>query len=390
MFAMANRKQRRLLGGTILGFTLIEVLVTLAISMILMTALASIFERSISTRTQIDREGQRLESTRFSLDVLTEDIRLAGYYGPLAVPVGSVDWVYADPCTAGAGWSATEASAIRSVPFPIYGYEAHKDNLTAAPGCITVTNQSSYKAGTDVLVVRRVSTVPGITASDWHLQIAACADTAKDRVPFVSALGDALTAYPLHAIDCTAPAPVFRLITRIYFVSTCDDCTGGGDGVPALKVLDVGATNTFRTLATGVEDLHFEYGVDQTVNAVAANSRDGAVDGYVVSNNAPCTTGCATTTPPHVGGMMLSTSIPATATDAAAGEDRWEDVVAVKLSVLVRDLTMFDGPAMARSYILGVKDNAGTVLQIDTNDRYRRKASTIAVNANNLVGRREQ
>ena len=383
------------------GFTLLEVMVTLVITMVLMTAMAGIFQQSISTRAQVEREGQRLESSRFSLDTLTEDIRLAGYYGPLTIPSGSIDWVYADPCTEGAGWSAPDPSisTTRTVPFPIYGYEAHKANITSPPGCITVANKSVYRAGTDMLVIRRVSTTPGLSGTGFHLQHSACADTSKDRVPFIAS-NDA-TTFTLLGTDvlqtppkvCAVAAPIYRLITRIYFISACDDCSGGGtgDGIPTLKVVEVGAGDP-RTVATGVEDMHMEYGVDQTTSAIGG---DGAVDGYVVSNNNPRTTGADGTA---VGGTMLPTSTAmADATlrpDSASGEDRWEDVMTVKVSLVVRDTSEYQGVAGTRSFTLGISDNAPTVLTSTYpktgTDKFRRKLSVTTVSAVNLGARREQ
>ena len=381
------------------GFTLVEVMVTLVISMVLMAAMAGIFQQSISTRAQVEREGQRLESSRFSLDTLSEDLRLAGYYGPLTISSGSIDWVYAAPCTEGEGWSATQASSIRKVPFAIYGYEAHKTNLSgalftgAALNCLSVANKSVYVSGTDVLVIRRVSTTSGVSGTGWHLQHSACADTSKDRVPFIASNDP--TTFTLLTTDisqtppktCSVAAPIYRLITRIYFISACDDCSGGGtgDGIPTLKVVEVGASDPVRTVAAGVEDLHFEYGIDLTT------SGDGAVDAYVVSNNNPRTTGTDGTA---LGGSMLPTSTPATATDAASGEDRWEDVMAVKVSVVVRDTSAYDGVAGVRTFTLGVSDNSGTVLTAaypkTGTDKFRRKLSVTTVSAVNLAARREQ
>jgi type IV pilus assembly protein PilW len=140
-----------------------------------------------------------------------------------------------------------------------------------------------------------------------------------------------------------------------------------------------------RTVAAGVEDLHFEYGIDLTT------SGDGAVDAYVVSNNNPRTTGTDGTA---LGGSMLPTSTPATATDAASGEDRWEDVMAVKVSVVVRDTSAYDGVAGVRTFTLGVSDNSGTVLTAaypkTGTDKFRRKLSVTTVSAVNLAARREQ
>lgn len=420
------------------GFTLIEIMVALAISTILMAALASIFAQSVTTREKIDRDGQKIETARYSLDTLSEDIRLAGYFGSYAPPgTGSTpaDWKYVDPCdTSGGnplpGWNATTAPV--QVPFPIFGYEAHGTGSlpTALTDCL-----DHYKAGTDVLVIRRASTDAvtaggtGYEANDTYLQVSSCGEGTVDTQPFHAMATTASTDFNLHKLGCTSATPgtnalVRKLRTRIYFISTCNDCTGAGDGIPTLKLVELGVIGTvlkikenLRTIAPGVEDMHLEFGVDgrgapwQAAVAVAAGdvryngdnfytaaaagttgtvppvhtsgtvsdggiswawtgAVDGATDAYVLSNENPYTGSAGT----HVSGMRQD----------AGGEDRWEDVVAVKLFLITRDLQPTRGHVDSKFFVMGSKTLAAA------GDAYRRRLTSSTIKVVNMSARREK
>lgn len=382
------------LRATTRGFSLVELMVAMAISVTLMMAMASIFTSSINTREKIDREGQKIETARYSLDTLAEDIRLAGYYGNYAPPfTGSVpaDWKYVDPCsTAGGnplpGWNAT--SSPIQVPFPIFGYEAHNTGSlpTALTDCL-----DNYKADTDVFVIRRASTLSvtaggtGYTAADTYLQVSSCPDGTVDTQPFHAMATATSTDFNLHVLGCTSTTPgstalVHKLITRIYYISVCDDCVNDldnniattGDGIPTLKMVELAIPSTggttlrvlqnLRTIAPGVENLHLEYGIDTT--------DDGSIDAWVTSNEDPrqtASTGTAVT------GMRLD----------ASTENRWEDVMAVKLFLLTRDLKTTSNWIDSKSYTLGNKTVTAA------GDGYRRRVTSSTIKLVNMSGRRE-
>jgi type IV pilus assembly protein PilW len=376
------------------GFSLVELMVAMGISTLLMAALASIFATSVTTREKIDREGQKIETARYSLDTLAEDIRLAGYYGNYAPPftgASPADWKYVDPCstTGGSplpGWNATTAPV--QIPFPIFGYEAHGTGTlpTGLTGCL-----DNYKPDTDVFVIRRTSTISvtaggtGYIASDTYLQVSSCPDGTVDTQPFHARATATSTDFNLHLLGCasTTPGPnatVRKLITRIYYISECDDCVNNldndaattGDGIPTLKMVelripDSGGTTlrvieNLRTIAPGVENMHIEYGIDTT--------DDGSIDAWVVSNEDPRQTGATGT---EVNGMRLD----------ASTENRWEDVMAVKLFLVTRDLKATAGYTDTKSFTLGSKTVAAA------NDAFRRRMTASTIKLVNMSGRRE-
>lgn len=382
-----------------------ELLVSMAIAMTLLAALASVFTQSISAREKIDLEGQKIETARYSLDTLAEDIRLAGYYGTLAPSLSGTtlvngatptDWKYADPCltTTGnqAGWDSS-TNPIQ-VPFAIFGYEAHTSPLPSSQPSTLPTCLDNYKIGTDVFVIRRSSTSTvtagstGYVAGDPYLQVSTCPDGAVDALPaqpppFIAKATTTSTDFNLHSLGCTpttpgANAPVRKLLTRIYYISKCDDCSNNldndasttGDGVPTLKMLELGIPSSggttmamnLRTIAPGVENMHLEYGIDTDDN--------GSINAWVVSNIDPRQTG-STGTP--VTDMRLDGNT----------ENRWEDVMAIKLFLIIRDSKKTNGHVDTKSFILGTKtvDAAG--------DAYRRRLMSSTIKLVNLASRRE-
>ncbi|MDP2826851.1 MAG: PilW family protein [Sulfuritalea sp.] len=387
------------------GFSLIELMVAMAISMVLMAALAAIFTQSINSREKIDREGQKIETARYSLDTLAEDIRLAGYYGTLApgLPGATLangatpaDWVYVEPCSTASGalpgWDSTGVSAI-TVPLPIFGYEAH--GTGSLPAALTAC-LDNYRTGTDVFVIRRASTASltaggtGYVAGDPYLQVSTCPEGAVDAQPvqpppFVAKATTTSADFNMHVLGCSSTVPgsnasVRKLITRIYFISQCDDCVNNldndaatpGDGVPTLKMVELGIPATggtvlkmkenVRTIAPGVENLHLEYGIDTT--------DDGSIDTWVVSNDDPRQTG---STGDAVTGMRLD----------ASTENRWEDVMAIKLFLVSRDLKTTAGYTDTKSFVMGSQTVTAA------GDAYRRRLTSSTIKLVNMAGRRE-
>lgn len=425
------------------GFSLVELIVAMGISTLLMAALASIFATSVSTREKIDQEGQKIETARYSLDTLAEDIRLAGYFGSMAPSLPTqtgitadivngampADWKYVDPCSTAAGelpgWSTAGAQATPAthvdVPMPIFGYDMHgtgtgadlpPTGLLACIGAYTSTGSTyktgtpvagpppsggAYRRGTDVFVIRRASTTSitaggaGYLSGDAYLQASTCPEGSVDAVAkypprFLAKATTTSTDFNLHVLGCTPTVPgansqVRKLITRIYFISQCDDCFNDldnntatmGDGIPTLKMVelripDSGGTTlrvieNVRTIAPGVENMHLEYGIDTT--------DDGSVDAWVESNNNPRQTGATGTA---VTGMRLD----------ASTENRWEDVMAVKLFLITRDLKITRGPASTKVFTMGSLPALTTPA-----DGYRRRMTSTTIKLVNMSGRRE-
>jgi type IV pilus assembly protein PilW len=341
------------------GFTLVELMVSLVLALLILAGLITMFANTSAARSEIDKASRQIENGRYALQVLSDEVRHAGYFGPLAVapapgiapvsPTATLTWPN-DPCL------TTTQAAIDGMVVPVQGYAG------AATDPTPTTCLPGYKPNTAVLVVRRADTAtppPSFQSTEFNIQVSGC---DGDVQPFIVAVAanaaSAASLFTAHAKDtptssCTpvssAPsAPVTPLFIRIYYIASCsnqNNCSGG-DGVPTLKRLDVKPGGAVVTpIVDGIENLQIEYGLDTSV--------DGSTDSY-------------TATPP--------------ATIA-----NWQNVVALRLHVLARNNDPTGGYTDGKTYVLGPV----SVTPSGADAPYKRHAYTELVRVNNVAGRRE-
>ncbi|MCF8177010.1 MAG: PilW family protein [Sulfuritalea sp.] len=426
------------------GFTLIEIMVAMAISLVLLSALAALFASTIKTRQQVNLDGQKIDNARFSIETLSEDIRLAGFWGNYT-PAGrwiSVSWQpisaleqvggVCSPALLTQGWTNLGSGTVR-LPIPILGFEAHNGSGTQTIDSNITACLPSYLAGTDVLMIRRARTTPAtdeaiagtLNVSKTYLQVSACPSEIGSS-DFTVAVGSATPA--LKRLDCSTVAadraPVWELITRVFYVASENEA---GDNTPTLKMIDLSAgAMTPVTISTNVVDLHLEYGIDQsgyqwtpleTVLPGAGRrnleylystagggvtgtsppvhktgtASDGAVSWtqYGVVNGSIDDYGRSTINPQRI---MPNGSTTGTAlTDPWGGAANWQDVMAVKLWVVVRDPESTAGYTNSKEFILGsISVPAATVNARGLNGAsFRYKSTGSVVKVVNMSARRE-
>lgn len=304
------------------GFSLIELMVAIVVSLFMVLAVTGLFTSSSAARREIDGAGQQIENGRYAMDLLRSDVRLAGYYGELLPPHDGVTWQLpanpCDPTLANLGWNA----AAGTLPVPIAGFEGHDPAIGAlSPQCI-----ANRVPNSDVLVVRRASTTtsaPPPAAADTpflqvSLQSAAC---AAEEARFVLDIVRAPNPFTLRNRDCETASSVRRYLVHIYYASTCDDCAGN-DRIPTLKRVELAAGSmTTTSLAQGIADFRVDYGIDTT--------NDGAPDAYVKCGASAEHTG------------------PCGAAD-------WANVMTVKVHLLTRNIEPTPGHVDSKTYTLGL------------------------------------
>jgi type IV pilus assembly protein PilW len=265
------------------GLTLVELMVALAISLFMVAGLVTLYVNNSAARTELDRASRQIENGRFAIDMMRDDIALAGYYGEVALR-DVAQFGEANPCTTTAadmGWSTVGAPTPVRVPVAVQGPGASTD-IPSAWGCGTL----NQRANTGYLIVRRLQPVAQAAASalagTQYVQTSGCLDGAR---PFVLAAGAGATNFTLTGPDCATVRPVRQYLSRLYYVSTCGICSPS-DGVPTLKVRELqGNAIVERTVADGIEDLQFEFGVDDNVVAPGVVG-DGVIDSFVTAGSA--------------------------------------------------------------------------------------------------------
>ncbi|HEX5393869.1 MAG TPA: PilW family protein [Rhodocyclaceae bacterium] len=392
------------------GFSLVELMIALTIGLIISLALATMFSQVSVTNKEQFKAALQIENGRYAMDLLSTDLRLAGYYGDYAaLPTGPS--ALPDPCDIPDQGSTV--SSTGSLAFYVQGYPAASltDQAAIPSDCQTWIDSATLKPGSDILVVRRLDTVPLVNPSATTSPTTSA--TAQEGAAYVqttesvlsiqygsggtidrwtdatgtadvvstsgAATGPALTRRDFNPTGgCTpsatatvcplAAAYIRKLHVDIYFVSNCrkgsgsnGKCTSSDDTIPTLKRLELTVdasaspkepTFTMVALAEGIEFLKVYYGVD--------TNGDGQVD---------------------TGGL------PQPATVAA-----WQNVVQAELRLLAVNSESSSSFVDTNSYDLG-RDASGNALSYTPSGnsaKFRRHAFDQQVYIINVAGRREK
>lgn len=387
------------------GFTLVELMIGITLGLLLVAGLTTIFVQSSDTHREMQKAAQQIENGRHAIDLLSQDIKHAGFYGEFFLPPvpGAT---LPDPCE-----TANAADLLAALAFPIQGYTA-PDFTTAADLSSTTCAAYGLTAanllpGSDVIVVRRAETNSldprnNFTVTSNKLpvlnEIYLQANTTTAEIQFgnpqnfafgllnsangvvtigTRASGTATPVLRKANVAGTSPvvaslrlaADIRKWVVRVYFVAPCslpygggNVCTGpqddAGKPIPTLKRLElasVGGAATMRLvpLVEGIDRLRVEYGID----------------------NLPSTANAAT--------GLIGDGSPDDLTHSPTVVD-WPNVVIAKLYVLVRNTEGTTGYADAKTYALGL---AGTPAA--ANDQYKRHLFNGAARLANVSGRRE-
>lgn len=318
------------------GFSLVEMMVSIALSLIVLSVVVTMFAAQSAARRNLDRSAGQIENGRYALDMLADELRLAGYYAELVHAV--VSWSTPDPCQLDPAQNGWAVSPLSTVPAAITGF----DGSSALP-CLP-----NRAPGTAALAVRRLSVTPQaattVNGTDTYVQFSNCQD---DPVGTRFSVGTEAAAFQLRNGGCTAPNVVRRYISRVYFIAACDVC--GVDTIPTLKVAEAleGAL-VVTPLAQGIQDLQLDYGFDL--------DGDGTPDAWRLQ-------------PDGIAG--------------SPGND-WSNVMAVRINALSRSVTAAAGFTDTRTYEMGLAGVQGPF-----RDDFIRRAYSMAVRLNNPAGRRE-
>ncbi|HEV8645684.1 MAG TPA: prepilin-type N-terminal cleavage/methylation domain-containing protein, partial [Burkholderiales bacterium] len=85
---------------TQLGLSLIELMIALALGLILIVGLGNVYLNSSRASKELQKAGQQIENGRYALEILTNELRHAGFFGALGVFAAPA--AASDPCTTNA------------------------------------------------------------------------------------------------------------------------------------------------------------------------------------------------------------------------------------------------------------------------------------------------
>jgi type IV pilus assembly protein PilW len=291
-------------------------MVAMVLGIVILLAVSEIFVSNSRTRGEIEKTGRQIENGIYALRMMEDELANAGYWGEAGAQPVSASLPPLCPTTA--------AELADAMGYPVQS--------AATTSCV------NSKAGSSFIALRRASTcATGTTgcalfsSGNFHIQVSACKDVSAGSVLLKSAAAD----MTFTQRNCTTPAPIYRLFSRVYYVNDND--------VLVRAELAGGNYKTVTPLVDGIEIMRFEYGLD--------TDGDAQIDEI--------------------------TAAPSTA--------QWSDVVAVKVSLIARNPEPTAGYADSRSYTL-----AGEEYEVPEALRgFKRQLYATTVHLRNVAGRRE-
>ena len=378
------------------GMTLVELMVSITITLIVVAALIALFLNVTSAQREMNKVNQQIETGRISTFVLENEIALAGFwenYVPqfddvtlTAIPDKVPTGVPPDPCLAYTllptpSWTSDYMRSLIDIPVQAY------EEIPAT--CDAVLKDK--KGDTDVLVIRHAETcLPGTpnceadTAGKLYFQSSQCGVGPSAQKPSEFELAT-VGFTTMKARDCVTPSVKRKFISDIYYVRTYAETSG--DGIPTLvrSRFDLGSEAILGPqppvpLVEGVDGFRVELGLDTLSSTGAAADYTKAIDwSDPVNMTVPKNRGDGS---PDGNFVHCSKAVPCTA-------DQLANVVAVKLYVLARSTAPSPGYKDERIYTLGYKPD-GTPNNLPAfNDNYRRHAFATSIRLTNVAGRRE-
>lgn len=334
------------------GFSLIELMVSIALGLLIMSGVLAIYLDVSRNNTELAKMNRQIENGRFTIQFLQQELWHAGFWDGYIPPLPSdtPPTGIPNPCTVFASWTPADIENIFAIPL-----QGYVDGIGLPAECAGVVNNP--QANSDILVVRYTGTCvtgaancEGFNAAKLYLQTQGCNDEFNGNYKSDYAIKPALgtPGTDVFKKDCTTAADRRKLITSLFYVRNYSVTVG--DGIPTLMRADldlnagVVALQAAQPVLEGVQSIKFEYGRDTDNN--------GSADVY--DDCSACT-----------------------ATD-------WANVVTVNMYVLARNLETTVGYVEDKSYVLGQ-----TVLG-PFNDGFKRHVYNSFVRLVNVSGRRER
>lgn len=281
------------------GVTLVELMVALAIGTLIALAITTLFFQVFSGYRSTDEGARANEGGNFGLRVLSEDLRMAGFFGlfndPARVEVARANMISgssSDNCGT-ADWALQLVNTTTNK----LGYIEQFTNPASLP-CIPA---SGFVAGNPAIVIRRASgiqaTAADLTTNNLFIQSSqsgAIIFMGKDYASQVEAADRSLKvcrysqaacpATPDPVCGCTTHgatsyagvserAPIFQYQAHVYYIRPCSRPAGatcaatddGGQPIPTLVRRQLSNTDPAvfveTPIAEGVERMTLSYGM---------------------------------------------------------------------------------------------------------------------------------
>lgn len=239
------------------GFTMIELMIAMTISLFLVIALIVVVLGSASTSATRDRYSELQTNGRYAMEQIKKDLLHSGYLG-----ISSL-FFPDQPISPGiAVTNACDTATVGQLSRRLWGAE---DSNPYAATCIPAAN---YARG-DVLVIRGLS--PTTASAPFSSSLVYYHSAYEGGQPFVGP-----TPPDFTGSSKKPPYLDYLLAEAVYYISPYTTSAAESPLVPALYRLRLttGPAMVPELVASGVENLQVRYGIFQTNDTVRYMAAD--------------------------------------------------------------------------------------------------------------------
>jgi type IV pilus assembly protein PilW len=249
------------------GFTLLELMIAMTISLFILSALAAIVIGASNTSRTRDRASDLQINGRYAIETIRRDLQHAGYLGISSLffpdqPISTANLPLSPAVTV---TNVCDNANVGKLSQRIWGSD---DSNPYSATCIPAAN---YLRG-DVLVVRGLD--PNSTTGPYSATTVYYKSAYEGGAPFIGP-----TEPDFTGTNKLPPYVNFPLDESVYYISPYTASATEVPLVPALWRLRLGTGPAMipELVASGVENMQIRYGVFQTNNTVS----------YLTANNVP-------------------------------------------------------------------------------------------------------
>lgn len=345
-----NRGSRAQISRFETGFSLVELMVAMALSLVLLAGVLAIFSSSRTTYETTDRLSRIQESGRFALDTIVRDLRSAGYLG----------------CSRRATFTNalnTPTGVLMNYQFPIQGFNASGASWLPAIDTTAIPNAA---ADSDILVARvpRGQIEPVRVVAGTFMSSPTDTLRIADVTPALIKAGDVV-----EVSDCTARA-VFQVTKNTAGVlehaalAAAADLPGNADGSIGWAFTDAAELVPMQSVVYYLRaSSDAASGTSLWRRVSGAGGAEELVEGV---ENMQVTFGVAN-------GALIDYR-----TADNVGATNWGAVRTVRIALLIRSLSEYGTNVPQQGYDLLGKNIAAKT------DRHLRQVFTTTVNVRNL------
>lgn len=356
------------------GFSLIELMISLALGLIILVAVLSAYTGAASAAKIAEAQGRMYEDAQAALTILTQQLQMAGSNpdqtdrldtsakNPIYTQPTSSSGAPSDSTSAGPAYSGN-ASPEYVDPSIVPAFEFSDYNIRGCDGAFSNINSATSLDNLDCVAQATVIAEPDSIALSYEADEFNTVPAIASTPPPTDCVG-----YPLEKIKAEIPGipegqgsgaffaepeEVFYFVADNRFYIDTSSTTASPPSVPSLFCQGNGINSTAQPLVENIEDLQITYGVE------IPDNQTRTVAGYLGADE-----------------LLVHSNLT-----AFTEQERWRKIVTVRICLLVRSENKVVSDADSARYF----NCAGTLETAPPDDLRLRRAYSTTVTVRNWL-----